>query len=71
MGAGVGDGFACDGDGARVWEFESGGEAEEGGLAAAALADEGEEFAFGDLKAYVRDGGVVVAGEAFGEVGEC
>jgi len=70
FGAGAEDGFGADEEFAGVGCVEAGDEAEEGGFAAAARADEGDEFAGGDGEGGVVEGvggfvAVFGAGEMF------
>src|SRR5699024_11925893 len=45
---------------ACAWHLETGQHAQQGGLAAAGGAEQGEEFVLRDVQAHVRDGGEVV-----------
>ena len=57
-----GDRAAADGDGAGVGGFEACDEAERGAFSGTAGAEDGEEFAAGDIESEVADDGVSVEG---------
>ena len=67
-GGGRGNDGAVQRDGAAVGGFEPGDEAQQGGLATAALADQREQLSFRQLERHVLDRRLVAAAVALGEI---